>query len=212
MGRFTILKFSLNQLETMDKDTFEYAKKKVHMVAMALLIVGGINWLLVGAFNVNVVQAILGKNGLSRGIFILVGIAALTIAFDRDTYLPFLGETILPCSAIQERTPPGATVSIQVEVEPNSKVLYWAAEPETERLEKVNDWRKAYLSYENAGVVKADSSGIATLKVRKPQPYLVPWKGRLEPHIHFRICGERGFLSRVKTVFLSDGHVEGFIN
>jgi len=79
-------------------------------------------------------------------------------------------------------------------------------------LEQINDWRKAYLSYENAGVVKADSSGIATLKVRKPQPYLVPWKGRLEPHIHFRTCGERGFLSRVKTVFLNDGHVEGFIN
>jgi uncharacterized membrane protein YuzA (DUF378 family) len=206
------LKFWVNKVDTMDKDTFEYVKKKAYMVAMVLLIVGGINWFLVGALNVNVVQAILGKNFVSRGIFVLVGIAALVIAFDRDTYLPFLGETIMPCSAIQERTPPGATVSMQVQVEPNAKVLYWAAEPETERLESVNDWRKAYLSYENAGVVKADSSGIATLKVRKPQPYLVPWKGRLEPHIHFRICGERGFLSRVKTVFLNDGHVEGFMN
>lgn len=196
----------------MDAAMVHYLQKKAYMMAMALLIIGGLNWLLVGLFNFNLVTGILGKNIVSNSIFVLVGIAALIIAFDRDTYLPFLGETIVPCSAIQERTPPGATVSMQVQVEPNAKVLYWAAEPETEHLEKINDWRKAYLSYENAGVVKADSSGIATLKVRKPQPYLVPWKGRLEPHIHFRVCGDRGFMSRVKTVFMSDGHVEGFMN
>ncbi len=182
------------------------------MTMILLLVVGGINWLLIGIFKVNLVEFVLGKGWAARGIYIAVGIAALIIAFQRDTYLPFLGETLVPCSTLQDRTPPGATVSIEVEAEPGKKVLYWAAEPETERLEKINDWRKAYLSYENAGVVTADSQGRASLRVRNPQAYLVPWKGRLEPHIHFRICGERGFLGRVKTVFLSDGHVEGFLN
>ena len=177
-----------------------------------LLVIGGINWLLVGVFKLNLVETLLGKGWLARGIYILVGIAALVIAFQRDTYLPFLGESLIPCSVLQERTPPGATVTIEVDTDPGKKVLYWAAEPETEHLEKINDWRKAYLSYENAGVVMSDSQGRARLKVRKPQSYLVPWKGQLEPHIHFRVCGEGGFLGRVKTVFLSDGHVEGFLN
>lgn len=196
----------------MDASYQQYYMKKAYMVAISLLIIGAINWLLVGLVKVNAVQLLLGKGIFARSIYIAVGIAALLVAFNRDTYLPFLGESLVPCSAIQERTPPGATTTIQVQVEPNSKVLYWAAEPETEHLEKVNDWRKAYLSYENAGIVMSDSNGLASLKVRKPQPYMVPWKGRLEPHIHFRVCGDRGFLARVKTVFLNDGHVEGFIN
>jgi len=38
----------------------------------------------------------------------------------------------------------------------------------------------------------------------------VPFKGRLEPHIHFRVEEEHGFLGRVQTVFVKSGHVEGF--
>ena len=195
----------------MDPAMTQYIQKKVYMSAIVLLVIGALNWLLVGVFRVNLVELLLGKGIFARSIYLLVGLSALLVAFNRDTYLPFLGETLVPCSVLQNKTPPGATTQIQVSVEPNSKVLYWAAEPETERLQTIQDWRKAYLSYENAGVTTADSDGIATLRVRRPQPYLVPWKGRLEPHIHFRVCGERGFLNRVKTVFLSDGHVEGFL-
>ena len=53
----------------MDAAMIHYLQKKAYMMAMALLIIGGLNWLLVGLFNVNIVQAILGKNVLSRGIF-----------------------------------------------------------------------------------------------------------------------------------------------
>jgi protocatechuate 3,4-dioxygenase beta subunit len=64
----------------------------------------------------------------------------------------------------------------------------------------------------NVGVVTANADGVATLHIRHPQPYRVPFKGRLEPHIHFRICSDSGIMSRIKTVFLSDGHVEGFLS
>lgn len=43
-------------------------------VALIILIVGGINWGLVGLFNVNVIAAIFGSL-LSRLIFIVVGVA-----------------------------------------------------------------------------------------------------------------------------------------
>lgn len=45
-----------------------------------LLVIGGLNWLLVGAFDWNLVNALLGSvEWLERGVYVLVGIAALGI-------------------------------------------------------------------------------------------------------------------------------------
>ena len=179
-------------------------------IAMVLLIVGGLNWLLVGLFNWNLVKAFFGQSVIARGIYVLVGVSALAIMFDRDTYLPFLGPTVLPCSSIPDRVPPGASKMMTVAAPPGSKILYWASEPEMDGLKEIQDWKVAYANYENAGVATADQNGQAVLKVRAPQAYTVPFKGRLEPHIHFRICETSGMLGRIKTVFLADGRVEGF--
>jgi hypothetical protein len=184
-------------------------EKKLFKIAIILLIAGGLNWLSVGLFNTNFVESVLGKT-LGRIVYVFVGIAALILMFNRDTYLPFLGETVLPCTTIPERVPPGATKELRVPAPAGSKVLYWAAEPAMEELKQLQSWEQAYNKYENAGVTTTDSTGIAILKVRNPQPYLVPFKGRLEPHVHFRICDGSGMLGRVKTVFVSDEHIEGF--
>lgn len=189
----------------------KYYEKLAFKIAMVFILVGALNWLAVGAAGVNVVELLCGRRSYcSRGIYILVGLSALLIAFNRDTYLPFLGETVMPCQVIGTYIPQGATTEVQVQVPPGAKVLYWASEPSNEHLKHLNNWDQAYLKYENAGVVVADEKGIAILKVRPPQAYSVPFKGRLEPHVHFRICSGTGMLSRIKTVFLADGHVEGF--
>lgn len=44
-------------------------------IAQILVLVGGINWGLVGLFDVNIISAILG-NMLGRLVFIIVGVAA----------------------------------------------------------------------------------------------------------------------------------------
>ncbi len=184
-------------------------EKMSFKIAIVLLIAGGLNWLSVGLLNTNFVESVVGKT-FGRIIYVLVGIAAVTIMFNRDTYLPFLGETVLPCTTIPERVPPGATKELRVPAPAGSKVLYWAAEPAMEELKQIPTWQQAYSKFENAGVVTTDSTGVAILKVRNPQPYLVPFKGRIEPHVHFRICDGTGMLGRVKTVFISDEHIEGF--
>jgi uncharacterized protein len=190
-------------------DTF-YWRKKAHLIGVALIIVGALNWLLVGVFDFDIVRFLFGKSVVARAIYIVIGLSAVAIMCNRDTYLPFLGETVLPCAALPNRIPPGASKEVRVTAAPGSKILYWASEPALESLTKINDWRHAYQKYENAGVTTADETGVAILKVRPPQPYVVPWKGRLEPHVHFRVCGENGMLGRVKTVFVKDGRVEGF--
>ena len=184
-------------------------QKIAFKLAMFLVIVGSFVWLFIGIMTWNPLEVYLGK-GVARVIYLLVGLSAAYIAFNRDTYLPFLGETVMPCGAIADKTPPGATKELRVQVPPGSKVLFWAAEPGMEDLKQIKDWQHAYTKFENAGITTAGEDGIAVLKVRSPQPYTVPFKGRLEPHVHFRICSSSGMLSRVKTVYVQDEHVEGF--
>ena len=50
----------------------------LHMIAWVLLIVGGLNWGLIGAFDFNLVDTIFGFGSfLSRIVYILVGVAAI---------------------------------------------------------------------------------------------------------------------------------------
>lgn len=52
--------------------------KIVTLVAVVLLIVGGLNWGLVGAFDYNLVDNLFGEgSALARVVYVLVGLAAL---------------------------------------------------------------------------------------------------------------------------------------
>ena len=57
-------------------------RNPVDLIALILVIVGGLNWGLVGFFDFNLVAAIFGEgNTLSRIIYILVGLAALYMIY-----------------------------------------------------------------------------------------------------------------------------------
>jgi uncharacterized protein len=51
-------------------------------VAMILLVIGGLNWGLIGLFKFNLVSAILGDmSAVSRIVYVLVGLSALWMIF-----------------------------------------------------------------------------------------------------------------------------------
>jgi uncharacterized membrane protein YuzA (DUF378 family) len=55
--------------------------KAVYTIAMILLVIGGLNWGLVGLFNFDLVAFLFGAmSGLSRVIYTLVGISAVYAA------------------------------------------------------------------------------------------------------------------------------------
>ena len=55
--------------------------KTLKLVTLALIIVGGLNWGLVGAANFNLVAALFGEGSmLSNLVYVLVGISALVQA------------------------------------------------------------------------------------------------------------------------------------
>jgi len=51
--------------------------KILSMIALILLIVGGLNWGLVGLFNFDLVQFVVGGTGIDRLVYILVGLSAV---------------------------------------------------------------------------------------------------------------------------------------
>lgn len=51
--------------------------KILKLISLVLVIVGDLNWLLVGLFNFNLVTALLGDGTLSTIVYVLVGLAAL---------------------------------------------------------------------------------------------------------------------------------------
>ena len=62
--------------------------KVIDKIALVLVIIGAINWGLVGLFNFNLVEAIFGAMTLlTRIIYVLVGISglwAIKLLFDKD--------------------------------------------------------------------------------------------------------------------------------
>ena len=56
--------------------------KTLKIIALVLVIVGGLNWGLVGLFNFDLVAAIFGAmSAISRIVYILVGLSAFYLAF-----------------------------------------------------------------------------------------------------------------------------------
>lgn len=63
---------------TMSKTGHGSRMSALDWIAMALLIVGGLNWGLVGLFDVNLVASLFGEQSLiSRIIYVAVGLSAL---------------------------------------------------------------------------------------------------------------------------------------
>jgi uncharacterized membrane protein YuzA (DUF378 family) len=192
-----------------------YLMKKLYIVGVLLLIVGGFNAGVCLLAGKDFITSLFGRRSIVTNVLFLgMGLAALALAFSRDFYLPFLGETVMPCSILKPSTPEGADMKMKLQVRPGAKVMYWGAEPKNEDLKEIQDWRKAYLGFQNAGVAVADENGRVELAVRTPQAYAVPMKGKLNAHVHYRVCGNDGMVDRVETAFLNSAAplAEGFVD
>jgi uncharacterized membrane protein YuzA (DUF378 family) len=185
-----------------NKETVYYWRKKVEMITLLLIVVGGLNWGLVGLFNFNLVSFIAKHtfSWMETIVYILVGVSAILHIASRNYYLPFLGETAFPCNSMITKVPENANTEVKIETTPNSNVIYWATETHKEVMD--NPW-VAYEEFSNAGVARSDVNGVAILRFRTPSAYKVASFKTLSPHVHYRVCKSPGMLSEVKTVFTS---------
>ncbi len=164
--------------------------------AKLLLIIGGLAWGVYGSIGINIVKRIFPNETLQKFIYIVVGISAIILMFNRNFYLPFLGKSVVPKTFLErDRVPINSTVSIEVKVEPNARVIYWASR-------KRGEVKDAYGQFENSGITTADSNGKAHLVLKRPKCYYVKkglFKKRLRPHIHYRYTLPNGMMSQVFT-------------
>jgi uncharacterized membrane protein YuzA (DUF378 family) len=186
----------------------EYFLVKLQHLFLVLVFVGALNWGST-AFGYNVVD-IVSRNinelckcnlYLDKIIYVLVALSAVKLILDRDTWLPFLGKNVLPCSLIPMREIKGDTV-VTVNVKPNTRVAYWASLPQ--KSDVIPDVVTAYGDYSNAGVVMSDATGKAMLVINKGTDYYVPrhlYNKKIKRHVHYReLCDTFGMVKPIKTV------------
>jgi len=194
-----------------DPNTMVYTKW-FYIIVVSLILFGAINWLSIGILDIDILRLFMAPRN-AKWVYIVIGVAALLLVFRRDVYLPFLGETVLPGGALVQKTPQNANDQVTIRTIPNAKVVYWASEPNPTQGTDLPNWTEAYDEFENSGVAVADSGGSAILRFRgPPQSYRVPLMGRLEPHVHFRICDKNGMMGRVQTLKVKNGAIEAFSN
>jgi uncharacterized membrane protein YuzA (DUF378 family) len=193
-----------------DVHTYNIVRKKLFMFVMVFLILGALNYLSIALFKINFIQKITRKEKIAEIVYLLIGLSALYIMFDRDTYLPFLGRAVFPCDVLVESMPRDATLTLTLKVRPNSKVIFWASNPSTTG--EITDYKGAYGNYENSGVTKSNGEGIVKLNIMEPQPYYVPYKSQpyifpgkniLPRHVHYRVCYSNGLIGPIRTVYLA---------
>ncbi len=175
-----------------------YSLYTFRMICTGLVLFGAIHYAAM-IFKFNLAEAI-GKRVPYAAVIIyaMFALSALYLAFDRTTWLPFLGESVLPGSLVPIKAHSGNT-HVEVHVRPGAKVAYWAAKPSSD----VKAVDAAYDDYSNGGVVMADDKGVAVLTFDKGGEYVVPSGKQLMSHVHYREFGDvYGMVGPVQTAFV----------
>lgn len=137
-------------------------------------------------------------------IFALIFLG-MTSVFDRNYYLRFLNRSVFPTGILVENknkekekeneSKKRMQYTVRLPKYKNTKIVYWAS-----RTGDFGHPSDAYGDYTNAGVVTTDHEGKATMTLDEaPGTYIVPYKGRLMPHIHYRVMEIDGMLGEVET-------------
>lgn len=178
----------------------------VRMISIVVVLIGAAWWLVYAIFFGKDVHIAL------RVTAALVGLLAIIVAFDRDLYLPFLGQTVVPSpliiAPVQQKKSPSNPQDVSVTITglpPLTKVMYWAAEGGDPRNVTTNMPKPsvAYNDFHNSGVVESNSTGIAEVVLVCPQRYKVPPFNKVLPrHLHYRyvLTDRPGMLSKVFTL------------
>lgn len=168
----------------------------LNYILLVIVVIGALNWGLVGCLNFNLVEYMTFNNKLAtKIIYMIVAFSAIILFVQRNARLPFLGNTVMPTSVFQPLQPVDATVSVKVSTPDcdGAKVVYWASSKDAD-----NPW-DAYKNFENAGVMFVTDKE-TELKLRCPGKYKVGmFKKELPKHVHYRIIYKNGWVSEVKT-------------
>lgn len=185
----------------------DYSDKFNEKLVRTLLMCAGLFYFALAIYGEDFFKYYVGQQWL-QACYVMFGLSGLYVCTDRDYYLPFLGDTVIPDGLLQPHVKP-MSANLQKKLKnlpPYTKVMYWSAEPcevtETCGVEKM-PW-EAYGDYTNAGIATTDANGDAMIHIRgKPQSYNVPYKSEvIMPHVHYRYKKNNGMYSKIFTLYV----------
>jgi hypothetical protein len=167
-----------------------------------LLIITALNYVLIKLLNINLFGFIKNSDILAF-LHLIMAIVIIYYLFNRDFYLPFLGETVIPIKNMNNIEDNLLNFKIQ-NLPPNKRLIYWASRSSDQVIRNPID---AYKGYTNSGITKTDSNGNASLEISCPSDYYVKSFGmdkKIRRHIHYRIESDKfpGLFSSVKTHYV----------
>lgn len=155
----------------------------------------------------NAIHIILNNysNWFFKSISIILILLIIFMSNFKDTFLPFLGNTVYPLALIpNEMYPPKSNFTIELDLNypDGSKVIYWSANSHDNKDNIFDNPKNAYGDYKNSGVAIINNNK-AILHIHCPNKYKVPFAGILEKHIHYRIALiDNPILTDVKTIYI----------
>ena len=177
----------------------------LHMVSIIILLVFSVVYSLLILLSYNIYPMI-------KILSIIVLIASIYIGANRNTYLPFLGRSVIPPAVfLQEKVPHGSNVSYILTLTDENAVdgayvLYWGALHADVKNDKPKpNPIEAYGDYSNTGIVRVKDKK-ATLFFNCPGKYNVGSviSQTLERHIHYRVIKPNDpMMSPVYTAYVS---------
>jgi uncharacterized membrane protein YuzA (DUF378 family) len=185
-----------------------FMRVKIHMILVALVLIGGINWGTT-ALGYNLVAMLANSvnnyfktnTHLDTVIYLTVAIAAIILLFKRNTWLPFLGLTAFPSQIfVPNKVNKNGSFVVKVNVTPNTRIAYWASKPQSS--EQIPQVEQAYDDFSNSGVTKSNSKGVAKLLVDPGTSYIVPSGREIPRHVHYRELDKPyGMMGEIKTTY-----------
>lgn len=181
--------------------------QRIHLISTVLVLVYSFTSGLMTVFSER-------RGALLKTIAVLTVIASLVLLVQRDVYLPFLGRTFVPSVFLKDVFAPAeadVTTTIDVDAADGDKVLYWAAQKVGEAAGAaagagagvMEDPQTAYGDFANSGLTVVRNKQ-AVLKFKCPTEYNVPWKVKLDRHVHYRVCcDKKGMMGPVQTIWVS---------
>lgn len=179
---------------------------KLHIFLVGLIIIGSINYgtSLLGCNMIKYLSNFMNnlfKSSLylDKIIYFSIAVGSIYLAFKRDTWLPFLGNSVLPGAVIPLSQPTNTNMIVKIKTLPNVKIVYWAA---LNKGDSTNVYL-AYNNYENSGVVMSDKNGDASLPIMVGSGYTLPNGKVLPRHVHYRILDysdNKGMMSKIETI------------
>jgi hypothetical protein len=161
---------------------------------------GAINYLSISTSKIDLFSYLLQNKKLIQFLQMIIGIVGLYYLFNRDYYLPFLGETVMPIKKGEDVLDKKVLVKVELtSLPPNRKIIYWAS---NENVNTFTNPYEAYKNYQNSGISESDNKGDVTLMITCPGSYKVGRSKVLNPHLHYRYELENGLLSRVFTKYV----------